>query len=257
MQRCVQVGPKRKRMPRRRQSLTPQVLARRPRGYSRPASIEAHGRLGEIFLTDIGKEGSDAPRMNERVCDGDLDLAPIRRAARAARSEVSYMRFEPKGSPTTRRSRRQVDARLHHAWVASRFLDADAQEELGILTPEVRARKAGRMPSARSSRTHRGRKPGRGPRGTAGNGAAKPATAGLTDSPPVVPAPARRDSDLGPAAAMRRHDAAHRLLPTRARAAATTRGVGRFTGPPAPCGRAGVRLNLGGPARSTAIRAAR
>src|SRR3954465_11889610 len=27
-------------------------------------------------------------------------------------------------------------------WLASRFLDADYQEELGILTPEVRARKA-------------------------------------------------------------------------------------------------------------------
>jgi ribonucleoside-diphosphate reductase alpha chain len=27
-------------------------------------------------------------------------------------------------------------------WLASRFLDADAQEEFGILTPAVRARKA-------------------------------------------------------------------------------------------------------------------
>jgi len=83
-------------------------------------------------------------------------------------------------------------------WVASRFLDADAQEELGILTPEVRARKAAQ--DAVSSLVSDTSGPGVPVEttGNGGNGAAKPATAGLTDSPPVVPA-RLAGLDLGPA----------------------------------------------------------
>jgi len=86
-------------------------------------------------------------------------------------------------------------------WLASRFLDADAQEELGILTPEVRSRKAAQdAVSSLVSDTSGPASPvetaGNG--GNGGNGAAKPAAAALTDSPPVVPA-RLAGLDLGPA----------------------------------------------------------
>jgi ribonucleoside-diphosphate reductase alpha chain len=77
-------------------------------------------------------------------------------------------------------------------WLASRFLDTDAQEELGILTPAVRARKAAQeaAQSVVSSDTA-------GPEASAG-GEPTAATSALTDSPPVVPA-RLQGLDLGPA----------------------------------------------------------
>src|SRR5438045_7855643 len=53
------------------------------------------------------------------------------------------MRFEPEGmtsNPEIPFSKSMPDYIMR--WLASRFLDVDLQEELGILTPEVRARKA-------------------------------------------------------------------------------------------------------------------
>ena len=57
--------------------------------------------------------------------------------------KFSYMRFEPEGitqNPEIPFAKSMPDYIMR--WLASRFLDADTQEELGILTPEVRARKA-------------------------------------------------------------------------------------------------------------------
>jgi ribonucleoside-diphosphate reductase alpha chain len=83
-------------------------------------------------------------------------------------------------------------------WLASRFLDADVQEELGILTKEVRARKV-------SEDTATGASGGSAGPANGGNGAtktaepeAKPPTTALTDTPPVVPA-RLIGLDLGPA----------------------------------------------------------
>jgi ribonucleoside-diphosphate reductase alpha chain len=97
-------------------------------------------------------------------------------------------------------------------WLASRFLDADLQEELGILTPEVRSRKAAQ--DAASSHLGDTARPATGEtsdeRKGEGNGSSSPTgsaptatnpvppTSALTDEPPVVPA-ARTGLDLGPA----------------------------------------------------------
>src|SRR5437879_8253879 len=59
--------------------------------------------------------------------------------------KFSYMRFEPEGmtsNPEIPFAKSMPDYIMR--WLASRFLDVDAQEELGILTPEVRARQAAR-----------------------------------------------------------------------------------------------------------------
>ena len=56
--------------------------------------------------------------------------------------KFGYMRFEPEGitqNPEIPFAKSMPDYIMR--WLASRFLDADLQEELGILTPAVRARK--------------------------------------------------------------------------------------------------------------------
>jgi ribonucleoside-diphosphate reductase alpha chain len=96
-------------------------------------------------------------------------------------------------------------------WLASRFLDVDVQEELGILTPEVRARKAaqeallrGDSPAPTEAGGSNGGNghTGNGHTGNGGGGATaeapKPATEALTDEPPVRPAKLV-GLDLGPA----------------------------------------------------------
>jgi ribonucleoside-diphosphate reductase alpha chain len=94
-------------------------------------------------------------------------------------------------------------------WLASRFLDTDLQEELGILTPAVRARQAAQEaasshlgdvaspPSDDEPTEHKKDGNGNGNGGRSA-GPALPATSALTDQPPVIPA-LRKGLDLGPA----------------------------------------------------------
>jgi ribonucleoside-diphosphate reductase alpha chain len=93
-------------------------------------------------------------------------------------------------------------------WLASRFLDVDVQEDLGILTPEVRARKAAQEaaqsvsvsdtagPSADVEDESAETPQASG--GNGGNGGTSAPTAALTDTPPVVPV-VMQGLDLGPA----------------------------------------------------------
>jgi ribonucleoside-diphosphate reductase alpha chain len=87
-------------------------------------------------------------------------------------------------------------------WLASRFLDVDAQEDLGILTPEVRTRKAAQeaAQSVIGTDTSGPSAPNPAePTTSAGDGGrGVPAAAALTDTPPVVPA-RMQGFDLGPA----------------------------------------------------------
>ena len=117
------------------------------------------------------------------------------------------MRFEPEGitgNPEIPFAKSMPDYIMR--WLASRFLDADAQEELGILTPEVRARKAAQdaAQSIARSDTAGAERVEATPRGRArqahgGNGGSeRTAASALTDTPPVVPA-RLQGLDLGPA----------------------------------------------------------
>ena len=101
------------------------------------------GSVGEIFLTDIGKEGSTLRGMMNSFATA-ISIAlqygvPLETLVR----KFSYMRFEPEGitgNPEIPFAKSMPDYIMR--WLASRFLDVDAQEDLGILTPAVRARKA-------------------------------------------------------------------------------------------------------------------
>jgi ribonucleoside-diphosphate reductase alpha chain len=110
--------------------------------------------------------------------------------------KFAYMRFEPEGitqNPEIPFAKSMPDYIMR--WLASRFLDADTQEDLGILTPEVRARKMAQ--DAATSISSDTAAPANGGNGGA-SVSAEPAAAALTDTPPVQPAKLV-GLDLGPA----------------------------------------------------------
>ena len=111
----VVAGPVRKKMPRERESITHKFSIAGHEGYITAGKYE-DGSVGEIFLTDIGKEGSTMRGlMNAFATAISIGLqygVPLEVFVR----KFSYMRFEPEG--ITRQPGdplRQIDARLHHA----------------------------------------------------------------------------------------------------------------------------------------------
>jgi ribonucleoside-diphosphate reductase alpha chain len=186
-------GPARRRMPRERKSLTHKFSLGGHEGYI-TAGMYDDGSVGEIFLTDIGKEGSTLRGMMNSFATAISIALQYGVPLETLVSKFAYMRFEPEGittNPEIPFAKSMPDYIMR--WLASRFLDADAQEELGILTPEVRARKTAEDISSGASG---------GSAGPANGGAAppepKPAASALTDTPPVVPA-RMVGLDLGPA----------------------------------------------------------
>ncbi len=213
----AKVGPKRRRMPRERQSITHKFSIGGHEGYI-TAGMYEDGSIGEIFLTDIGKEGSTLRgMMNSFATAISISLqygVPLETLVR----KFSYMRFEPEGmtsNPEIPFAKSMPDYIMR--WLASRFLDVDLQEELGILTPAVRARQAAQDaasshasdtagPAVADSETDADGEDEAGGNGK-GNGhtangitTAAPVapTSALTDEPPVLPA-VRKGLDLGPA----------------------------------------------------------
>lgn len=197
-------GPKpaeRRRMQRERESITHKFSIGGHEGYITAGKYE-NGDVGEIFLTDIGKEGSTMRgMMNSFATAISISLqygVPLETLVQ----KFAYMRFEPEGitqNPEIPFAKSMPDYIMR--WLASRFLDTDAQEELGILTPEVRARKEQADAGlSYSSDTASPAAPVAAPSAPA----VAPTTA-LTDTPPVVPAVIRKPKgnfsalELGPA----------------------------------------------------------
>jgi ribonucleoside-diphosphate reductase alpha chain len=197
----AEAGPRRKRMPRERKSITHKFSIGGHEGYI-TAGMYEDGSVGEIFLTDIGKEGSTLRGMMNAFATAISISLQYGVPLETLVQKFSYMRFEPEGvttNPEIPFAKSMPDYIMR--WLASRFLDTDAQEELGILTPEVRARKAAQdaAQSAIASDTA-GPSAAAGPSATgpSATGGGAPATAALTDTPPVVPA-RMQGLDLGPA----------------------------------------------------------
>src|SRR5205085_3585553 len=194
--------PRRNRMPQERMSITHKFSIAGHEGYI-TAGMYEDGTVGEIFLTDIGKEGSTLRgMMNAFATSISIALqygVPLETLVR----KFSYMRFDPEGitnNPEIPFAKSMPDYIMR--WLASRFLDTDTQEDLGILTPEVRARKmaedaamAGRSDTAGPEAKPSGGNGG----GNGGSGGAKPAASAMTDTPPVQPARLSGSLELGPA----------------------------------------------------------
>src|SRR5207244_84912 len=106
------------------------------------AGMYEDGSLGEIFLTDIGKEGSTLRGMMNSFATAISIALQYGVPLETLVQKFSYMRFEPEGitqNPEIPFAKSMPDYIMR--FLASRFLDTDTQEELGILTQEVRARK--------------------------------------------------------------------------------------------------------------------
>src|SRR5213078_1967932 len=102
------------------------------------------GTPGDIFV-DIAKEGTTlAGLMNSFMISVSLGLqygVPLEVYV----SKFAHMRFEPSGQTN------DVDIRIAKSivdyvfrWMGKKFLNADQQEEIGIMSPEVKARLAQR-----------------------------------------------------------------------------------------------------------------
>ncbi|CAN5604753.1 hypothetical protein BH20ACT18_BH20ACT18_03450 [soil metagenome] len=199
--------PKRRRMPRERQSITHKFSIGGHEGYI-TAGMYEDGSVGEIFLTDIGKEGSTLRGMMNSYATAISIALQYGVPLETLVQKFAYMRFEPEGitqNPEIPFAKSMPDYIMR--WLASRFLDADSCEELGILTPEVRARKAAQDVAIASAGETNGGGNGHGHGGSSGASAPRPTeapaervapTSALTDAPPVVPA-RMQGLDLGPA----------------------------------------------------------
>jgi ribonucleoside-diphosphate reductase alpha chain len=193
--------PVRKKMPRERESITHKFSIGGHEGYITAGKYE-DGTVGEIFLTDIGKEGSTMRGLlNAFATAISLGLqygVPLETFVQ----KFSYMRFEPEGmtqNPEIPFAKSLPDYIMR--WVASRFIeDTEVLEELGIMTTEVRSKKEAEtaqlglgVPTDTA-----GPAIGNG-RSNGGNGdAPKPAASAMTETPPVRPAK-MQGLELGPA----------------------------------------------------------
>jgi ribonucleoside-diphosphate reductase alpha chain len=193
----AKVEPARRRMPRERKSLTHKFSIGGHEGYITAGTYE-DGTVGEIFLTDIGKEGSTLRGMMNSFATA-ISIAlqygvPLETLVR----KFSYMRFEPEGMTMNTEipfAKSLPDYIMR--WLASRFLDEDVQEDLGIMTPAVRARKMAQDAMLSVSGDTAG-PAGAAPTAAGAGAGAQAPTAALTDTPPVVPAK-MTGLDLGPA----------------------------------------------------------
>ena len=136
----------RRRMPRERQSITHKFGDRQGHEGYITAGMYEDGTLGEIFLTDIGKEGSTLRgMMNSFATAISIGLqygVPLETYVR----KFSYMRFDPEGDDHQPGDPlRQVDARLHHALA-------------GLALPRRRRAGGAGHPHARGARAQGGRR---------------------------------------------------------------------------------------------------
>ncbi len=167
---------------------------------SRSAAMRATSPPGCTRTARSARSSSPTSARRARRCAGMMNSfataisislqygVPLRALVR----KFSYMRFEPEGmtsNPEIPFAKSMPDYIMR--WLASRFLDVDLQEELGILTPEVRARKAAQDAMVSQAGDTAGPiQPEAGvatPTAEGNGGASVAATSALTDSPPVVP----------------------------------------------------------------------
>jgi ribonucleoside-diphosphate reductase alpha chain len=132
-------APRRRRLPDDRTEIGRKFRVGDYEGYIH-VGIYDDGTPGDIFI-DIAKEGTTlAGLMNSFMIAVSLGLqygVPLEVYV----SKFAHMRFEPSGAtndPDIRAAKSIVDYVFR--WMGKKFLTVDQQEEIGILSPEVRAR---------------------------------------------------------------------------------------------------------------------
>jgi ribonucleoside-diphosphate reductase alpha chain len=132
-------APRRRRLPDDRTEVGRKFRVGEYEGYIHVGLFD-DGTPGDIFV-DIAKEGTTlAGLMNSFMIAVSLGLqygVPLEVYV----SKFAHMRFEPSGAtndPDIRAAKSIVDYVFR--WMGKKFLTVDQQEEIGILSPEVRAR---------------------------------------------------------------------------------------------------------------------
>ena len=132
-------APQRRRLPDDRTEVGRKFRVGEYEGYIHVGVFD-DGTPGDIFV-DIAKEGTTlAGLMNSFMISVSLGLqygVPLEVYV----SKFAHMRFEPSGAtndPDIRNAKSIVDYVFR--WMGKKFLTVDQQEEIGILSPEVRAR---------------------------------------------------------------------------------------------------------------------
>jgi ribonucleoside-diphosphate reductase alpha chain len=161
----VAPAPKRRRLPDDRTEVGRKFRVGEYEGYIH-VGVYDDGTAGDIFV-DIAKDGTTlAGLINSLMISVSLGLqhgVPLEVYV----SKFAHMRFEPSGAtndPDIRVAKSLVDYIFR--WMGKRFLTTDQQEEIGILSPEVRQRLAERYDA-----------------GEAASGAAAPADPDYTPAP--------------------------------------------------------------------------
>jgi ribonucleoside-diphosphate reductase alpha chain len=132
-------APRRRRLPDDRTEIGRKFRVGEYEGYIHVGVFD-DGTPGDVFV-DIAKEGTTlAGLMNSFMISVSLGLqygVPLEVYV----SKFAHMRFEPSGAtndPDIRAAKSIVDYVFR--WMGKKFLTVDQQEEIGILSPEVRAR---------------------------------------------------------------------------------------------------------------------
>jgi ribonucleoside-diphosphate reductase alpha chain len=138
--------PVRRRLPDTRQAITHHFTIRSQDGAVHDGYITVgmyeDGSPGEIFVT-VAKEGSTISGLMDAFATAISLAFQYGVPLEAMVKKFSHMRFEPSGvttNPEIRVAKSMVDYIFR--WLASRFLNQKAQEELGVMTPAVRAKLA-------------------------------------------------------------------------------------------------------------------
>ena len=139
--------PERRTMPIERQEIGRKFQVGEYEGYIH-VGLFPDGTPGDVFV-DIAKEGTTlAGLMNALMISVSLGIqygVPLAVYV----SKFSHMRFEPSGltnDPDIRVAKSLVDYIFR--WLGKKFLDADTQAALGIMSAEVRARLQGQPAEA-------------------------------------------------------------------------------------------------------------
>jgi ribonucleoside-diphosphate reductase alpha chain len=134
-------GAVRKRLPDERQSITHKFDIQGHEGYI-TVGLYDDGQPGEIFLT-MAKEGSTISGLMDAFATQTSLALQYGVPLRAMVNKFSHMRFEPSGFTKNQEipiAKSLVDYIFR--WLASKFLDLDEQEAVGIIKREVEPKSA-------------------------------------------------------------------------------------------------------------------
>jgi len=150
--------PLRRRLPDERKSITHKFDIAGHEGYI-IAGMYEDGQPGEIFIT-MSKEGSTISGLMDSFATAISIALQYGVPLRGLVDKFSHMRFEPSGftkNPDIPMAKSIMDYIFR--WLASKFLDGDAQQEVGVVRQESEESAAPKKVLSLSAQTPRGGAP--------------------------------------------------------------------------------------------------